>query len=146
MIKKIALISGITGQDGFLLTRFLIKKNYVVHGIKRRSSSLHSAVRLDSIYQDKFAKNKSLYLHYGDVTDAAFCSRILNEIKPDELYHLAAQSHVAISFELPSYTVSANSLGTLNFLEAIRINKLEKKTRFYNAASSEMYGTLKGSS
>ena len=144
MIKKVALITGITGQDGSLLAKFLIKKGYVVHGIKRRSSSLHSSVRLDSIYQDKFVKNKSLYLHYGDVTDASFCSRILNEIKPDELYHLAAQSHVAISFELPCYTASTNSLGTLNLLESIRINKLENKTRFYNAASSEMYGTLKG--
>ena len=144
MKKKIALISGITGQDGFLLAKFLIKKNYIVHGIKRRSSSLHSTVRLDSIYQDKFVKNQSLHLHYGDVSDAAFCCRILNEIKPDELYHLAAQSHVAISFELPYYTASVNSLGTLNLLEAIRINKLEKITRFYNAGSSEMYGSLKG--
>ncbi len=146
MNKKIALISGITGQDGFLLAKFLIKKNYIVHGIKRRSSSLHSAIRLDEIYQDKFIKNKSLHLHYGDVSDSSFCCKILNDIKPNEIYHLAAQSHVAISFELPHYTSSVNSLGTLNFLEAIRINKLEKKTKFYNAATSEMYGSLKGSS
>lgn len=146
MKKKTALISGITGQDGFLLAKFLIEKNYIVHGIKRRSSSLHSAVRLDEIYQDKFLKKKSLHLHYGDVSDSSFCCKILNEIKPNELYHLAAQSHVAISFELPNYTSHTNSLGTLNFLEAIKINNLQKKTRFYNAATSEMYGSLKGSS
>ncbi len=145
MKKKIALISGITGQDGSLLAKLLIEKNYVVHGIKRRSSSLHSTVRLNSIYQEKFIKNKSLYLHYGDIYDAAFCCRIVNETKPNEIYHLAAQSHVAISFELPHYTASVNSLGTLNLLEAIRINNLEKKTKFYNAASSEMYGSLIGS-
>lgn len=141
--KKIALISGITGQDGSLLAEFLLKKNYIVHGIKRRSSSLHSTVRLNKIYQDKFIKNKSLYLHYGDVCDPTFCNRIVSEVKPNEIYHLAAQSHVAISYELPYYTASTNSLGTLNLLEAIRLNKLKNKIKFYNAASSEMYGTLK---
>jgi GDPmannose 4,6-dehydratase len=146
MKKKIALITGITGQDGSILARFLLKKNYIVHGIKRRSSSLNSTVRLDSIYQEKFIKKKTFFLHYGDVTDQSFCNRILRDTKPDEVYHLAAQSHVAISFELPIYTATVNSLGTLNLLEAIRINKLGKKTRFYNAASSEMYGTLKSKS
>lgn len=144
--RKIALITGITGQDGSILAEFLLKKNYVVHGIKRRSSSLNSTVRLDKIYQDKFIKNKSFFLHYGDVSDPSFCVRIIGDTKPDELYHLAAQSHVAISFELPVYTASVNSLGTLNLLEAIRINNLEKKTKFYNAASSEMYGSLKSKS
>ena len=104
---------------------------------------MHSTVRLDKIYQDKFIKNKSLYLHYGDVCDPTFCNRIVRETKPDEIYHLAAQSHVAISFELPYYTASTNALGTLNLLEAIRLNNLRHKTKFYNAASSEMYGTLK---
>lgn len=144
--RKIALITGITGQDGSILADFLLKKNYIVHGIKRRSSSLNSTVRLDKIYQDKFIKDKSFFLHYGDVSDPSFCNRIIRDIKPDELYHLAAQSHVAISFELPVYTASVNSLGTLNLLEAIRINNLEKKTKFYNAASSEMYGSLKSKS
>ncbi len=144
--KKIALITGITGQDGSILAELLLKKNYIVHGIKRRSSSLHSTVRLNSIYQDKFIKNKSLHLHYGDVSDPSFCCRILREIKPNEIFHLAAQSHVAISFELPYYTSYVNSLGTLNLLEAIRVNNLEKKTKFYNAGSSEMYGSLRGRS
>ena len=142
--RKLALITGVTGQDGSILADFLLKKNYIVHGVKRRSSSLNSTVRLDRIYQDKFIKNKSFYLHYGDVSDPSFCNRILGEVKPDELYHLAAQSHVAISYELPLYTASVNSLGTLNLLEAIRINNLNKKTKFYNAATSEMYGSLKG--
>ncbi len=144
--RKIALISGVTGQDGSLIAEFLLKKNYIVHGIKRRSSSLHSTIRLDKIYQDKFIKKKSFFLHYGDITDPSFCNRIIQEIKPSEVYHLAAQSHVAISFELPHYTVSTNALGTLNLLESIRINKLQNKIKFYNAASSEMYGSLKGNS
>ena len=142
--KKIALITGITGQDGSILAEFLLKKNYIVHGIKRRTSTLHSTQRLDKIYQEKnFKKNKTLFLHYCDVTDALNCSQLINEILPDEIYHLAAQSHVAIGQILPSYTTMVNSIGTLNILETIR-NIKKKKIRFYNAASSEMYGSLKG--
>ena len=138
--RKIALITGVTGQDGALLAGFLLKKNYIVHGVRRRSSSIVSSVRLDKIFQEKFLKKKSFFLHYGDVLDASFCHEIVLKTKPNEIYHLAAQSHVAISFELPNYTTSTNALGTLNLLEAIRHQK--EKIRFYNAATSEMYGTL----
>ena len=119
--RKVALISGITGQDGSLLARLLLEKNYIIHGIKRRSSTLDSTVRLDDIYQDKFISKKSLFLHYGDVADPLSCVDIINRTNPNEIYHLAAQSHVAISFEQPFYTSTVNSLGALNFLEAIRL-------------------------
>lgn len=142
--RKVALISGITGQDGSLLARLLLEKNYIVHGIKRRSSTLDSTVRLDDIYQDKFISKKSLFLHYGDVTDPLSCVDIINRTNPNEIYHLAAQSHVAISFEQPFYTSTVNSLGALNFLEAIRLLRKTNNIKFYNAASSEMYGSLKG--
>jgi len=140
MKKKVALITGITGQDGSILAKFLLKKNYIVHGIRRRTSSLNSNVRLDKIFQDKFIKNKTFFLHYGDILDSSFCHRIINETKPIEVYHLAAQSHVAISFEIPHFTTVTNTTGTLNFLEAIR--QTNKKIRFYNASTSEMYGSL----
>jgi len=142
--RKVALISGITGQDGSLLARLLLEKNYIVHGIKRRSSTLDSTVRLDDIYQDKFISKKSLFLHYGDVADPLSCVDIINRTNPNEIYHLAAQSHVAISFEQPFYTSTVNSLGALNFLEAIRLLRKTNSIKFYNAASSEMYGSLKG--
>ena len=144
MKKKIAFITGITGQDGSLLAEFLLKKNYIVHGLKRRTSTFYATHRLDKIYQDKnFKKNKTLILHYGDVTDALNCSQIINEILPDEIYHLAAQSHVAISHVTPYYTTMVDSIGALNILEVIK-NIKRKKIKFYNAATSEMYGTLKG--
>ena len=142
--RKVALISGITGQDGSLLARLLLEKNYIVHGIKRRSSTLDGTVRLDDIYQDKFISKKSLFLHYGDVADPLSCVDIINRTNPNEIYHLAAQSHVAISFEQPFYTSTINSLGALNFLEAIRLLRKTNNIKFYNAASSEMYGSLKG--
>lgn len=142
--KKKALITGITGQDGSIMAELLLKKGYIVHGIKRRTSSLHSTIRLDKIYQDKFIKKRNLILHYGDITDASNCAKIINDILPDEVYHFAAQSHVAISFELPVNTVEINCLGTINILESIRLSK--KKIKFYNAASSEMYGSLIGDS
>lgn len=142
--RKVALISGITGQDGSLLARLLLEKNYIVHGIKRRSSTLDGTVRLDDIYQDKFISKKSLFLHYGDVADPLSCVDIINRTNPNEIYHLAAQSHVAISFEQPFYTSTVNSLGALNFLEAIRLLRKTNNIKFYNAASSEMYGSLKG--
>ena len=142
--KKIAFITGITGQDGSILAEFLLNKNYIVHGLKRRTSTLYSTHRLDKIYQDKnFKKNKTLILHYGDVTDGLSCSQIIKEIMPDEIYHLAAQSHVAISQVTPYYTTMVDSIGTLNILEVIKSIK-KKKIKFYNAATSEMYGTLKG--
>ena len=140
MKKKIALISGITGQDGALLAKFLLNKGYIVHGIRRRSSSINSSVRLDGIFQNKFIKNKTFFLHYGDILDSSFCHRIINEIRPTEVYHLAAQSHVAVSFEIPHYTTMTNTTGTLNFLEAIK--QTNKKIKFYNASTSEMYGSL----
>lgn len=138
MKNKIALISGITGQDGSLLAKFLLKKKYIVHGIKRRSSILNTQ-RIDDIYKDKHAKNVRLFLHYGDVTDPNNVCELVQKIKPDEIYNLAAQSHVKVSFESPNYTTNTNGIGTLNFLEAIRILGL-KKTRFYQASTSEMYG------
>ena len=144
MRKKIAFITGITGQDGSLLAEFLLKKNYIVHGLKRRTSTLYSTHRLDKIYQDKnFKKNKTLILHYGDVTDGLSCAQIIREIMPDEIYHLAAQSHVAISQVTPYYTTMVDSIGTLNILEVVKSIK-SKKIKFYNAATSEMYGTLRG--
>ena len=138
-MKKIALIFGITGQDGSYLAELLIKKKYIVHGVKRRSSSINTG-RIDHIYQDPYAKNRTFILHYGDITDSLSVARLIKQIKPDEIYNLAAQSHVQVSFESPEYTANADALGALRILEAIRFNKLEKKTKFYQAGTSELYG------
>ena len=138
MKKKTALIFGVTGQDGSLLARFLIKKGYIVHGIKRRSSSFNTA-RIDDIY-DNFSAKKLFFLHYGDLTDSLNIFNHIKNIRPDEIYNLGAQSHVKVSFETPEYTQNADAAGVLRILEAIRINKLEKKTRFYQASTSEMFG------
>ena len=142
MKKKIALIFGITGQDGSLLARFLLKKNYIVHGIKRRSSSFNTE-RIDDLYEDYHKRNKNFFLHYGDVTDSTNIISLIKKIKPNEIYNLAAQSHVQVSFETPEYTANADALGTLRILEAIKILNLEKKVRFYQASTSEMYGDSK---
>jgi GDPmannose 4,6-dehydratase len=138
MKKKVALIFGITGQDGSLLARFLIKKRYIVHGIKRRSSSFNTA-RIDDIYDD-YSEKKIFFLHYGDLTDSLNIFNHIKNIKPDEIYNLGAQSHVKVSFETPEYTQNTDAAGVVRILEAIRINKLEKKTRFYQASTSEMFG------
>ena len=136
-----ALISGITGQDGSYLAEFLLQKGYEVHGIKRRSSSFNTQ-RIDHIYQDPHVNEQQLVLHYGDLTDTSNLTRILNEVRPDEIYNLAAQSHVAVSFESPEYTSDVNALGTLRLLEAIRFLGLEKETRFYQASTSELFGLV----
>ncbi len=141
MKKKIALIFGVTGQDGSYLAEFLLKKNYIVNGVKRRSSS-RNTFRVDHIYQDPHEKNYRFKLHYGDITDSSSVSSIIKKIKPDEIYNLAAQSHVAVSFEVPEYTANADALGALRILEAIKFHKLEKKTKFYQAGTSEMYGKV----
>ena len=141
MKKKIALIFGITGQDGSYLAEFLIKKNYTVHGVKRRSSSFNTA-RIDHIYQDLHVKNRTLILHYGDVTDAISVSSLIKKVKPTEIYNLAAQSHVAVSFEVPEYTANADGLGALRILEAIKFHGFEKLTKFYQAGTSEMFGKV----
>ena len=141
MTSKTALISGVTGQDGAYLTRLLLDKGYRVHGIKRRSSSFNTA-RIDDIYQDPHVENPAFTLHYGDMTDSTNLIRIIQETQPDEIYNLAAQSHVMVSFETPEYTANADALGTLRMLEAIRILGLEKKTRFYQASTSELYGKV----
>ena len=138
-MKKVALIFGITGQDGSYLAEFLLKKNYVVHGVKRRSSSINTG-RIDHIYQDPQIKKRTFILHYGDITDSLLVTRLIKEIRPDEIYNLAAQSHVQVSFESPEYTANADALGALRILEAIRFNKLEKKTKYYQAGTSELYG------
>ncbi len=138
---KIALITGITGQDGSYLADFLVKKGYIVHGIKRRSSVLNTS-RVDHLYQDPHEDNIYFKLHYGDLTDAANLIRLISDIKPDEIYNLGAQSHVAVSFDQPEYTANVDALGTLRILEAIRLLGLEKKTRFYQASSSELYGLV----
>ena len=140
--RKIALITGITGQDGSYLAEFLIAKNYIVHGIKRRSSSFNTE-RIDHIYQDPNLDNARFRLHYGDLTDSSNLTRLLSEIKPDEVYNLGAQSHVAVSFEAPEYTADVDALGTLRLLEAIRFLRLEEKTRFYQASTSELYGLVR---
>ena len=140
-MKKTALITGITGQDGAYLAEFLLNKGYVVHGIKRRSS-LFNTDRIDHLYQDPHEIDKRLVLHYGDMTDATNLIRIIQEVQPEELYNLAAQSHVKVSFESPEYTANADALGTLRLLEAIRILGLEGKTRFYQASTSELYGLV----
>ena len=141
MKKKIALIFGVTGQDGSYLSEFLIKKGYVVHGVKRRSSSLNTG-RIDHIYQDPFQKGRNFLLHYGDVTDAISVSSIIKKIKPNEIYNLAAQSHVSVSFEVPEYTANADAIGALRILEAIKFHGFEKITKFYQAGTSEMFGRV----
>ena len=141
MSEKTALITGITGQDGAYLARLLLEKGYRVHGIKRRSSSFNTA-RIDEIYEDPHVPDPKLTLHYGDLTDSTNLIRVVQETQPDEIYNLAAQSHVAVSFETPEYTANSDALGTLRLLEAIRILKLEQKTRFYQASTSELYGLV----
>ena len=142
--KKVALITGITGQDGSYLTEFLLSKEYIVHGIKRRSSSFNTS-RIDHIYQDPHQENPNFVLHYGDLTDSSNLTRIIQKIKPDEIYNLAAQSHVAVSFESPEYTANSDALGPLRILEAIRILGLTKKTKIYQASTSELYGLVQES-
>jgi len=142
MKKKIALIFGVTGQDGSYLSSFLIKKGYLVHGIKRRSSSLNTS-RIDHIYQDPFEKKRNFFLHYGDVTDAISVSSLIKKIKPSEIYNLAAQSHVSVSFEVPEYTANADAIGALRILEAIKFHGFQKITKFYQAGTSEMYGKVR---
>ena len=141
MKKKIAFITGITGQDGSYLAEFLLNKNYEVHGLKRRSSSFNTE-RIDHLYEDPHSENPKLFLHYGDLTDSINLINIIQKIKPDEIYNLGAQSHVAVSFETPEYTANSDALGTLRILEAIRILKMEKKTKFYQASTSELYGLI----
>jgi GDPmannose 4,6-dehydratase len=138
---KVALITGVTGQDGAYLAEFLLKKGYVVHGIKRRSSLINTA-RIDHLYQDPHIENRNFILHHGDLTDSTSLVRIIQQVQPDEIYNLAAQSHVAVSFEEPEYTANSDALGPLRILEAIRILHLEKKTKFYQASTSELYGLV----
>ncbi len=138
-MTKTALITGITGQDGAYLAEFLLNKGYIVHGIKRRSSSFNTE-RIDHLYKDPHDRNVNFFLHYGDLTDSTNLIRIIQETQPDEIYNLAAQSHVQVSFETPEYTANSDAIGTLRLLEAIRILGLEKKTRFYQASTSELYG------
>jgi GDPmannose 4,6-dehydratase len=139
--KKVALITGVTGQDGSYLAEFLLEQGYSVHGVKRRAS-LFNTQRVDHIYQDPHIENRCLNLHYGDMTDTSNLIRIIQETQPDEIYNLAAQSHVAVSFESPEYTADVDAVGTLRLLEAIRILGLERKTRFYQASTSELYGLV----
>ena len=138
---KTALISGVTGQDGAYLSEYLLKKGYRVHGIKRRSSMINTD-RIDHIYQDPHTENQHFKLHYGDLTDSMNLTRILQETQPDEIYNLAAMSHVAVSFETPEYTANADGLGTLRILEAVRLLGLSLKTRIYQASTSELYGLV----
>ncbi|MGV3761866.1 GDP-mannose 4,6-dehydratase, partial [Parapedobacter sp.] len=140
-MAKTALITGITGQDGAYLAEFLLKKGYIVHGVKRRSS-LFNTDRIDHLYQDPHENNLQFTLHYGDLTDATNLIRIVQETQPDEIYNLAAQSHVKVSFDTPEYTANADGLGTLRLLEAIRLLGLGNKCRFYQAATSELYGLV----
>lgn len=139
--KKVALITGVTGQDGSYLAEFLLEKGYEVHGIKRRASSFNTD-RIDHIYKDPHEENVNFHLHYGDLTDTSNLTRIIQQIQPDEVYNLGAQSHVAVSFESPEYTADVDAIGTLRLLEAIRFLGLEKKTRFYQASTSELYGEV----
>jgi len=141
MSKKIALITGITGQDGAYLAEYLLKKGYIVHGVKRRSS-LFNTDRIDHLYQDPHVENRNLILHYGDMTDSMNLTRIVQEVQPDEIYNLAAMSHVQVSFETPEYTANADGIGTLRLLEAVRLLDLTKKTRIYQASTSELYGLV----
>jgi len=140
-MNKVALITGITGQDGAYLAEFLLKKGYEVHGIKRRASLFNTA-RIDHLYQDPHEKERNFILHYGDLTDSTNLIRIIQQVQPDEIYNLAAQSHVAVSFESPEYTADTDALGTLRILEGIRLLGLEKKTKFYQASTSELYGKV----
>ncbi len=140
-MKKKALIFGVTGQDGSYLSEFLIKKKYQVHGVKRRSSSFNTA-RIDHLYQDPHIKRRNFILHYGDVTDSFSVNEIIKKVQPDEIYNLAAQSHVAVSFEVPEYTANADAVGALRILEAIRSNSLQKKIKYYQAGTSEMFGKV----
>jgi GDPmannose 4,6-dehydratase len=140
--QKVALVTGITGQDGAYLAEFLLGKGYVVHGIKRRTSLINTE-RIDHLYQDPHEKDRRFVLHYGDMTDSSSLVRVIQESQPDELYNLAAQSHVAVSFEEPEYTANSDALGTLRLLEALRILGMEKKTRFYQASTSEMFGKVR---
>ena len=142
MKRKIALIFGVTGQDGSYLAEFLIKKGYYVHGVKRRSSSFNTG-RLDRIYQDPHERKRNFFLHFGDVTDAISVSSLIKKIKPSEIYNLAAQSHVAVSFEVPEYTANADAIGALRILEAIKFHGFEKIAKFYQAGTSEMFGKAK---
>jgi GDPmannose 4,6-dehydratase len=140
-MSKVALITGITGQDGAYLADLLLGKDYIVHGIKRRSSLLNTA-RINHLYQDSHEQNVNFYLHYGDLTDATNLIRIIQEVQPDEIYNLAAQSHVQVSFDTPEYTANADGLGTLRLLEALRILGMQKKVKFYQASTSELYGKV----
>jgi GDPmannose 4,6-dehydratase len=140
-MSKVALITGITGQDGAYLVRLLLDKGYRVHGVKRRSSSFNTG-RIDGVYQDPHVDHRQLTLHYGDLTDSMNLIRLIQETQPDEIYNLAAQSHVQVSFETPEYTANSDAIGVLRILEAIRILKMEKKTRFYQASTSELYGLV----
>ncbi|HAU28932.1 MAG TPA: GDP-mannose 4,6-dehydratase [Rhodospirillaceae bacterium] len=142
MTEKVALITGVTGQDGSYLSELLLEKGYVVHGIKRRSSSFNTG-RIEHIYQDKHEQDVKFFLHHGDMTDSTNLIRLIQQTQPDEIYNLAAQSHVHVSFETPEYTGNADGLGTLRLLEAIRLLGLEKKTRFYQASTSELFGKVK---
>lgn len=142
--KKVALVTGVTGQDGAYLSEFLLQKGYEVHGIKRRASLLNTD-RIDHLYQDPHVEGRNFILHYGDMTDSSNLIRIVQQVQPDEIYNLAAQSHVAVSFEEPEYTANADGLGALRLLEAIRLLGLEKKTRYYQASTSELYGLVQES-
>jgi len=141
LLQKTAFITGVTGQDGAYLSEFLLKKDYIVHGLKRRTSSFNTD-RIDHLYQDPHVENRNFILHYGDMTDSTNLTRLIQEIQPDEIYNLAAMSHVAVSFETPEYTGNADGLGTLRLLEAVRFLGLEKKTRIYQASTSELYGKV----
>ena len=141
MSQKVALITGVTGQDGAYLSEFLLGKGYIVHGIKRRSS-LFNTDRIDHLYQDPHVDNRNFILHYGDMTDSMNLTRIIQEVQPDEIYNLAAMSHVAVSFDTPEYTANADGIGTLRILEAIRLLGLEKKTKVYQASTSELFGLV----
>lgn len=143
-MKKIALVSGVTGQDGAYLSEFLLNKGYEVHGIKRRASQFNTD-RIDHLYQDRHEQNVDFFLHYGDMTDSTNLIRIIQEVQPDEIYNLAAQSHVQVSFETPEYTANSDALGTLRMLEAIRILGMERKVRFYQASTSELFGKVQES-
>src|SRR5690606_37823267 len=140
-MKKTALITGITGQDGAYLAELLLDKEYIVHGIKRRSS-LFNTDRIDHLYRDPHVQDRNLILHYGDMTDSMNLTRIIQETQPDEIYNLAAMSHVKVSFDTPEYTANADGIGTLRILEAVRLLGLEKKTRIYQASISELYGLV----
>jgi GDPmannose 4,6-dehydratase len=141
MKKKVALVTGVTGQDGSYLSEFLLERNYVVHGVKRRSSSFNTG-RVDHLYSDPLEHDVNFYLHHGDMTDSSNLTRLIQDVQPDEVYNLAAQSHVAVSFESPEYTADVDALGALRLLEAIRFLGLQSKTKYYQASTSELYGLV----